>query len=312
MRGVGAASVTACAALETSVAEQGPADNHKNGTVVLLARTLSPCDSCGMAERGGRLGTPEAATSRGGVAAVDRAVAVLHAVARADDACSLAELAAATGLYKSTILRLAASLDAGGLVVRGADGRFRLGAGAAELGARFQRSAGPEEFLLPLMRELAEESGESVAFYVPAGRQRLCLYRVESRQALRYSVREGDVLPLELGSGGRMLMAHLGAAGPLYDRIRAAGYYHSDGERDPDVAGLSAPVFRAGGEIAGALTVAGPRQRLAPDRVRSLVGPLMARAAAMTAALHGRGPSTIDRFTAQRMQAAASGARTDL
>lgn len=240
-----------------------------------------------MAQHRDESGRSPHAAAGGGVAAVDRAIAVLQAVARADDASSLAALAAATGLYKSTILRLAASLEAAGLLRREADGRFRLGAGAAELGARFQRSAGPEEVLLPLMRELAEESGESVAFYVPAGRQRLCLYRVESRQALRYSVREGDVLPLDLGSGGRMLAAFLGAEGPVHDRIRAAGYYHSDGERDPDVAGISAPVFRAGGELAGALTIAGPRQRLASGRVQALLGPLVATARAMTAALGG-------------------------
>jgi DNA-binding IclR family transcriptional regulator len=244
-----------------------------------------------MAQHQDRSGSPKEEARRGGVAAVDRAIAVLQAVARAEDAMTLAALAAATGLYKSTILRLAASLEAAGLLRREADGRFRLGAGAAELGARFQRSAGPEELLLPLMRELAEESGESVAFYVPAGRQRLCLYRVESRRALRYSVREGDVLPLELGSGGRMLAAFLGAEGPVHDRIRASGYYHSDGERDPDVAGLSAPVFRAGGELAGALTVAGPRQRLTSGRVQALLGPLLATAEAMTAALGGARPA---------------------
>lgn len=243
-----------------------------------------------MERRDGKPPEPDAATARGGVAAVDRAVALLRAIALSEQACTLAELAAATGLYKSTILRLATSLEAAGLIARGRDGRFRLGAATAELGARFEHSIGPEETFLPLMRELAEHSGESVAFYVPAGSQRLCLYRVESHQALRYSVREGNLLPLDLGSGGRVLAAFQGAEGPIHDRIRADGHYHSDGERDPDVAGLSAPVFRAGGEIAGALTVAGPRQRLTPSRVRALLGPLTDRAARLTAALRGTPP----------------------
>jgi DNA-binding IclR family transcriptional regulator len=178
-----------------------PAEPPATGAVA--ASALSASTKSPMVQHRGKSGRPTPTATRSGVAAVDRAITVLQAVARAEDACSLAGLATATGFYKSTILRLAASLEAGGLLRREADGRFRLGAGAAELGARFQRSAGPEEVLLPLMRELAEESGESVAFYVPAGRQRLCVYRVESRQALRYSIREGDVLPLELGSGGR-------------------------------------------------------------------------------------------------------------
>ena len=52
--------------------------------------------------------------------------------------------------------------------------------------ASVERSVGPQELLLPIMHDLAGKSGESVAFYVPAGSERLCLLRIESRQALRY------------------------------------------------------------------------------------------------------------------------------
>jgi DNA-binding IclR family transcriptional regulator len=222
------------------------------------------------------------------VAAVDRALTLLDAVARCDGPCSLAELSEATGLYKSTILRLAASLERAGFLSRGRNGRFRLGPAAAYIGARFQRSVGSAEVVLPVMRELARESGESVAFYVPAGRQRLCLYRVESRHALRYSVQEGDILPLDIGSGGRVLAAHLGMNEPIHAAIRKQGYYHSDGERDPEVAGVSAPVFGTGGEIVGALTVAGPRHRLTPGRVSELISRLVSSAATLTETLGGR------------------------
>ena len=51
-----------------------------------------------------------------GVAALDRAIAILDAFAAADRSLSLAEIAARTGLYKSTILRLANSLLRGQLL----------------------------------------------------------------------------------------------------------------------------------------------------------------------------------------------------
>ena len=41
-----------------------------------------------------------------GVAALDRAIAILNAFTAADRSLSLAEIAARTGFYKSTILRL--------------------------------------------------------------------------------------------------------------------------------------------------------------------------------------------------------------
>lgn len=230
----------------------------------------------------------DAATGPAGrVAAVDRALAVLRTVSESDGPLSLAELSGTTGLYKSTILRLAVSLQAAGLLLREADGRFRLGPKVLSLGARFQQGAASAEVLLPEMRALAEASGESVAFYVPAGPDRVCLYRVESHQALRYSVQVGSILPMGVGSGGRVLAAHLGGTGPLHAAVRDRGYHHSDGERDPQVSGISVPVFREGGAVLGALTIAGPRQRLTGARVAAILPRLRACGAALSAAFGG-------------------------
>jgi DNA-binding IclR family transcriptional regulator len=248
------------------------------------------------------VGTPPHAPSsaRGGpaaagAAAVDRALSLLFVLGEAaPEALTLAALARRSGLYKSTVLRLATSLQAAGMVERQADGRFRLGAAVARLGALYQRSVAPAEVLLPPMRDLAAETGESVAFYVLAGAARVCLYRVESRHALRFAVQEGDVLPLDSGSGGRVLAAFAGvegAEGAAPAAVRAAGYHHSDGERDPQIAGISAPVFGAGGGLVGALTVAGPRSRLTPARAAELL-PALLRAATAASAGFGATPAT--------------------
>lgn len=222
---------------------------------------------------------------RGGVAAVDRAIAILRAVGAAEGPATLAALAAATGFHKSTILRLAASLEAGGMLLREPDGRFRLGPALLDLGTRFQDGAASADLLMPAMRALALLSGESVAFYVPAGPARVCLYRVESPQALRYTVHVGAALPLDRGSGGRVLAAHLGAGDALHATVRARGFYHADGERDPQVAGVSVPVLRAGGAIVGALTIAGPRQRLTPARVAEILPALREAGATLSHSL---------------------------
>src|SRR5215469_5119465 len=69
----------------------------------------------------------EAAAEPGGVAAVDRALAILGAFRLEDGALTLAELAARTGIYKSTILRLAQSLIRARLLLRLDDGQYRIG-----------------------------------------------------------------------------------------------------------------------------------------------------------------------------------------
>ena len=69
----------------------------------------------------------EGGVKDGGVAAVDRALSILAAFEDGNRQLELAELARRTGLYKSTLLRLAVSLERGGMLRRGADGAFQIG-----------------------------------------------------------------------------------------------------------------------------------------------------------------------------------------
>lgn len=249
---------------------------------------MSPSSRAGHAQK------PEAGD---GVAALDRAIAILGAFTVADRSLSLAEIAARTGLYKSTILRLAGSLLRAQLIDRLDDGRYRIGPAAFRLGALYQRSVVAADILLPVMRDLADLSWESVAFYVRAGAVRTCLYRVESKHPIRYTVREGDVLPLGAGSGGRVLSAFSGEAGEPYETIRATFHFIALGDRDPETAGISAPVFGPGGALVGALTLAGPRSRIDRAFLERMAGPLLDAAARATRGF-GEDASTLERVAA--------------
>jgi DNA-binding IclR family transcriptional regulator len=229
-----------------------------------------------------------------GVAALDRALAVLEAAAADEAPATLADLARRTGLHKSTILRLAGSLRRGALLERLADGRYRVGPGAFRLGAVYQRSVAPAEAVMPALRALAEASGgESAAFYAPTGSDRTCLHRIESRHAIRYHVREGDVLPLDRGAGGRVIAAFSGWPGEPYETVRRERVFVSIGDRDPETAGVAAPVFGPGGALAGAVTLAGPRSRVDAAFLIAMRAPLLAAAAEATRALGGD-PSRLD------------------
>ena len=134
------------------------------------------------------------------------------------------------------------------------------------------------------MRDLAEQSWESVAFYVRSGDMRTCLYRIEAKHPIRYMIREGDVLPLLAGSGGRVLRAFSGEQGEPYETIRQTYCYVSEGERDPETAGISAPVFGPGKILIGALTLAGPRTRVDAAFLERMKRPLLEAAARATRA----------------------------
>ncbi|HMN81347.1 MAG TPA: IclR family transcriptional regulator [Burkholderiaceae bacterium] len=222
----------------------------------------------------------------GGAAAVDRAVSLLAAFKAGDKALTITELADRTRLYKSTVLRLLASLAHGRLVQRTADGHWSLGPEVARLAAIHSASFSLEDIVMPEMRALMQRTRESVAFHVRQADQRLVLFRVDSPQLLRDHVRAGDLLPLNRGAGGRVLMAYGGAKGRLYDQVRRDGYVILTSDRVPGLTGISAPVWNSEGELVGALTLTALEQRVLP----SFVDELRRSAARLTEALGGAEP----------------------
>lgn len=197
----------------------------------------------------------------GGVAAVDRALTLLLAFEQGESELSLTTLAQRTGLYKSTALRLIASLEHAGLLIKGAQG-YRLGATVARLHHHYAASFSLQDQVMLVLNDLVARTQESAAFHVRQGDQRLCLYRVDSPHPLRDHVRAGDLLPLERGAGGRVLLAFSGQRGKLYADIRAAGVVTLHGDRNEGLSGISAPVFGEGGELLGALTLTLPTSRM--------------------------------------------------
>jgi DNA-binding IclR family transcriptional regulator len=212
----------------------------------------------------------ELAPQTSGVDVLDRAFAILFAFRPDDPPLSLAELSQRTGLYKSTLLRLAGALIHHRFLDRLADGKFRLGSAPFTLGSIYQSSLNLGDVLLPLMRELNHDLGEAVSFHVRERNHRVCLYRVNSRFAIRPEVRQGDVQSLERGAGGRVLAAFSGKAGVPYEDIRRTCTYISVGERDPETSGLSAPVFGVQQVLLGALGIVGPVTRLGRKELEAL------------------------------------------
>ncbi len=215
----------------------------------------------------------------GGAAAVDRALTLLAAFRESDLSLSLAELASRTRLYKSTVLRLLASLEHARLIQRLDDGSYGLGSEVARLNAVYAASFSLDRIVLPVLRQLVAATRESAAYHVAQGDTRLCLYRVDSPQPVRDHIKAGDVLPLNRGTGGRVLTAfgagHPGALSAkdknLYARIREQGYFSTTGDRLAGVAGISAPVFKADGSLAAALTLTMPAERYNERHVQKVL-----------------------------------------
>ena len=235
--------------------------------------------------------------NNGGVAAVDRALSILEAFGNNSPSLSLAEIAARTGFYKSTILRLIQSLERFNFMVRGQDGRYRVGPVCWRLGVLFKQDLRLEERLLPFLRELAELTNESVAFWIPVTGQpqpvRLCLLRVESPYAVSHNFRVGDTVSLEqprdgaLGTTGRILRAFLFPTHLEDDAIRRDRVFYSYGVRDPELLGVAAPVFGPDDELVGGLILSAPTSRRDRGWAQSMKPLVLATADKATQALGG-------------------------
>ena len=97
-----------------------------------------------------------------GTQAVDRAARLVTEVVRASDSVTFTELAAATGLAKSTTSRLLDALERGGLIRRDDDGRFRPGDVFVRYAWRGGAEAGLIEVARPFLDRLGGQTGETV------------------------------------------------------------------------------------------------------------------------------------------------------
>ena len=207
------------------------------------------------------------ADTNGGVEAVERALRVLDVFVPGDTGLSLKEVSDRSGVNKATILRLAVSLEKFGYLNRDAEGLFHLGPSLWRLGSVFRQNLRMGPIVRPVLANLVNATGESASFYVQSGDSGVCLYRVNSHRLARDHVEEGEIIPLSIGSSGQVLDAYSIRQGEKATDIRKSGYYLSLGERDPDVAGLSAPVLGLEGELLGAVSLSGLRVRFTDKTV---------------------------------------------
>jgi DNA-binding IclR family transcriptional regulator len=185
-----------------------------------------------------------------GVGVLDKAVVVMQAVA--ESPVSLIELQSRTGLPRATVHRLAGALEHHGLLRRDEAGRYELGLGLVALGQAAAERYPLVEVARTALGRLNAETGESVQFFVREGAQRRCVVSLESPHGLRWIVPQGSLLPLDVGSAGRVLSGE----------VSKHGWVQSIGEREAGVASVSAPVVAVDGSTIAAVSVSGPIERL--------------------------------------------------
>lgn len=135
------------------------------------------------------------------VGVLDRVTQVLQAFDLDDRGISLSELARRSGLPKSTVSRVVASLVGHGYIER--DGRLlHLGLRVFELGQLARRPREVRTAAVPVLLELRERTGESVHLAVRDGDDMICVAVFHGRVRAPSGVRTGARMPAHADTGG--------------------------------------------------------------------------------------------------------------
>jgi IclR family transcriptional regulator, acetate operon repressor len=229
------------------------------------------------------------------VRAVERALDILLAFKPQDDALTVAELLGRVELSRPTLYRLLRTLQGKQFLISSGDPqRFRLGPAVAQLAHVWTAGLELGSVAEPMMRKVWEDSGETVALFVPEGELRLCIAEMPSSQALSFKRGVGYRERLAVGASGKAILAHIPdlklgsyAAGLHIDLkkyarelalIKERGYAISKNELIQGAVAVSAPFFNGAGQVAGSLSVFGPSVRLSDAQIAKF-GKLLVREA---------------------------------
>jgi IclR family acetate operon transcriptional repressor len=129
---------------------------------------------------------------------------------------SVSDLARASGLHKSVVARLMATMAADGWVVQDPRTRtYQIGPQAFAVGSVYEPSSVLDRVARPVMETLTARGGHASYLGVPAGRHYVFVVAVESTRSLRVTIEIGESRTYNSGAIGKILLAALDD-----DRIR--------------------------------------------------------------------------------------------
>ena len=240
--------------------------------------------------------------------ALDRGLSVLEHLATHPEGMPLTLIADAVGVPNSACHRLLADLRARGYVrqVR-AQGNYVMTTKVASLGLCFLSGSGLVDIAQPLLERLAEESGELARLSIVDNDRLTWVAKAEGgRKGFRYDPDMGMDARLSCTSSGHAwlqtlsdelalaLVSKQGFGSPkefgpkapttvkallgFLHAARVRGYAMIDEVFAPGMSAVAAPVRRRDRAAIGVISLAGPRRRLSPARIQSLVPALLATA----------------------------------
>ena len=139
-----------------------------------------------------------------------RLFALLELIASKDAFVSLQGLTEETGLPKPTLHRMLQQLEGAELLIRQADGRhYGTGSRLRRLAENLLLNATQHGARHAVLRNLAEELGESCNVTALSGNEIVYLDRVETTEPLRFYLHAGSRVPVHCSASGKMIISQM-------------------------------------------------------------------------------------------------------
>lgn len=244
------------------------------------------------------------------VRAVGRALDILRAFDTKDFELSAADLLKRVQLSRPTLYRLLYTLQEHEFLVSVGDPqRFRLGPAVARLSHVWTASLDLATVAQPIMAQLREQTGETVALFVPQLPMRVCIAELPSTQPLNFKRGVGYSEFITRGATGRAILAfsHIHAddlhtyaqqAGMNAEQLQASleetkrnGFASSHNELIPGAVAVAVPFFDRTGAVAGSMGIFGPEVRLDKERLEQALIALKNQASRLSEVLGYAGHS---------------------
>jgi IclR family transcriptional regulator, acetate operon repressor len=207
---------------------------------------------------------------------------LLEYFAERKKAASLAEVSQHFGWPRSSTFNLLSTLVSRGFLYEpGARGRFYPTPLWLRLVQEVASAEPLPEALLTLLKDLANQTGETAWIAAPSGQHAVFLEVIESKNSVRYAASVGTRVPLHATATGQAIMSQLppsqqasllrkavfaryGEGTPMsIDSVEASirqslnrGWFFSSSAFTPDLGGIALPIVF--GDRVFAITVAGP------------------------------------------------------
>ena len=262
------------------------------------------------------------------IQSIERAAAILGSLAAGGGSGRrLVDIAAETGLQKSTAHRILGTLIAAGLVEQDDEsGHFYLGLRLFALGVAASNRFGLVDLAGDAMRRLADRTADTVYLSIRSGDEAVCVDRVTGSYPIKtLTLHPGDRRPLGVGAGSLAMLAwqpdpevrriieanspllagHVNFdAATLLELVAASrrdGYAFNDRMLIPGMCAIGVPILGRDERPVAALSVAAIEGRMQASRRVDIVGWLTDEAKTLgerlAEATLGLTPSTIRRLT---------------